>query len=286
MAKPQNGVAARWLGMELRRFREAAGLSLDTVAAVLDWSASTLSRMERSGRAETTPEEVSALLACMQVRGEDRARTMRLARTLQYQGSWEWEAIGGATSDSARVYATLEAAAVRIVDVEPLLVPGLLQTADYCRALLQGLGVEESAIMGRMARRLGRQEMLARSNSAEVVFVIGESALRRPLPTRMLMARQVRHIAKQAELPRVSVHVLPDSVVAHPALRGSFVVLEFEEAPPIAMVEARMSGHFPEGSAEISAFKLDAERMVDLALGEHDSIELLHAIAEDLERAG
>jgi uncharacterized protein DUF5753/helix-turn-helix protein len=285
MAKPQTGVAGRWLGLELRRFREAAGLSLDTVAAVLDWSASTLSRMERGGRPETTPEEVSALLARMQVRGEDRARTMRLARTLQYQGLWEWEAAGGAASDPARVYATFEAAATRITDIEPQLVPGLLQTADYCRALLHGFGAEDSAIMKRTARRLGRQEMLSRPNAAELIFVIGEAALRRPLPTRLLMARQVRHVAKQAELPNVSVHVLPDSVVAHPALRGSFVVMEFEDAASIAMIEGGMSGHYPESPGEIDAFRLDAERMVDLALGEQDSIELLRAIAEDLERA-
>jgi len=280
MAKPQNGVAGRWLGMELRRFREAAGLSLDTVAAVLDWSSSTLSRMERSGRAETTPEEVSALLACMQVTGENRARTMRLARA-QDQGLWE--AVNASPGDQARAYEAFESVAVRIIDIEPLLVPGLLQTSDYCRGLFHGLGVDETLIFDRMAHRLGRQKLLSRIEPPDLVFVIGEAALRRPLPTHLLMARQVRHIAEQTDRPNVAVHVLPESVVAHPGLRGSFVVLEFKDAAPIAFVEGNMSAMFPENPAEIEAYRLDVERMVDLALGERESVELLHAIAEDLE---
>lgn len=283
MAKPQNGVAGRWLGMELRRFREDAGLSLDTVAAVLDWSASTLSRMERGGRPETTPEEVSALLACMQVRGADRIRTMRLARSRHDQGLWE--AVDPTVTDQARIYLTFESTASRIVNVEPLLVPGLLQTSEYCRALFEGIGAEKDQISGRMARRLGRQELLARANCPELVFVIGEAALRRPLPTRLLMARQVRHVVEQTERPKLSVRVMSESVAAHPALLGSFAALEFEDEPPLAFIDGRVSGVFPENPDEIAAYMLDAERILDSAFGEQESVDLMLTIAEDLERA-
>lgn len=282
MAGSQTGVVSRWLGMELRRLREAARLSLDTVAAVLDWSPNTLSRLERGLRPETTPEEVSALLAAMKVMGDDRVRIMRLAHSRPNPGLWE--GIDSKTTDHGRMYQSFEAKAKKITSVEPLMVPGLLQTADYCRAVLTALRVDKSVIMSRMSRRLGRQDQLLRSDGPEARFVIGEGALRRPLPTRLLMAQQLRHIMERAVLPSVSVRVLPDSV-AHPCLRGSLTVLEFTDQQSVVHVEGRMSGLFPENPAEIDAYMSDVEATVDLALSEQDSRDLLSAIVEDLERA-
>jgi transcriptional regulator with XRE-family HTH domain len=282
-ARYHGGVGERGLGMELRQLRKNAGLSLERVGEVLGWSANTLSRLERGLRPDTMAEEVSALLAAMAVTGADRDRVMRMARGYHEQG-W-WEDNSEQLTDQARTYIKFERRAIRIVDIEPLLIPGLLQTPDYSRALLTAFGVDELDIEGRMARRLGRQAILTRPQPPELVVVLCEFALRQPVGGPSIMARQVRHLAESAERPHISVRVIPSAHAAHPGLAGAFVVLEFADEPTIVFIEGRMSGMFPQNPKEIDAYRLDAERLTNLALNEQKSLDRLCAIAKDLERA-
>lgn len=269
--------------MELRRLREKAGLSLEKVGALLGWSANTMSRLERGLRADTTAEDISAILVAIGVTGAERDRLMRRARG-EEQGLWE--ANNANLSDQARTYLEFERRATRIVDVEPIVVPGLLQTQAYTHALLLALGTDKSQIPGRIARRLRRQELLARRwDPPEAVFVVCELAMRQPLGGRGVMAEQLLHMAEQAELRHVSIRVVPTSVIVHPGVRGSFVVLEFADEPAVICIEGRMSAIFPGNPEEIEAYRLDAERSMDLALAEQESVDLLRVIAEDLMRA-
>lgn len=282
-AKYHGGVGERGLGMELRQFREQARLSLEKVGDVLGWSANTMSRLERGLRSETTAEEVSAILAAIGVTGPDRDRLMRMARGYHEQG-W-WEDNSAQLTDQARTYLKFERRATRIVNVEPLIVPGLLQTPDYCRALLTAFGVDEDDIETRMARRLGRQAILTRPQPPELVALLCEFALRQPVGGPAAMSRQVRHLVEAMERPHISVRVIPASIPAHPALAGAFVVLEIAEEPTIVHIEGRMSGMFPQNPKEVDAYRLDAERLTNLALSEQKSRDLLRAIARDMERA-
>jgi hypothetical protein len=225
---------------------------------------------------------VSALLAAMSVTGADRDRIMRMARGYRDQG-W-WEDNSDQLTDQARTYLKFERRATRIVDVEPMLVPGLLQTPDYYRALLIALGWPEDEIEDRIALRLGRQAILSRPQPPDFVFIVSELMLRQPLGGPDVMARQVRRLAEAAERPRVSIQVIPTRVCAHPALRGPFVVLEFADEPTVVVVEGRLSAMFPENPKEIEAYRLDAERLTKLALDTRDSLDLLQSIALDLER--
>jgi len=283
-AQPQSGVGGRGLGMELRRHREKAHLTLEKTGAVLGWSASTLSRLERGLRMETSPDEVSALLAAMDVVGADRDRVMRMAYGQAGLG-W-WENTNANMTDQARTYLGFESRARRIVDVEPLLVPGLLQTPEYMHALMIGFDVDRSQITGRIARRLARQELLNRWDPLDLVFVVCELSLRQPIGGPGVMARQLWHMAEQARRPHVSVRVISARMAAHPALLGGFVVLEFDDQPQVVYVEGRRSGMFPEHPAEVAEYKLAAERSADLALAEAESLQLLLAIARDMERSG
>jgi transcriptional regulator with XRE-family HTH domain len=281
--KHLGGIGERGLGMELRHYREKARLSCERVGEVLGWSANTISRLERGLRTDTTPEEVSAILAAIGVTGEDRDRLMRMARGYGEQG-W-WEGNNTTMSDQARTYLKFETRATKIVDVEPLLVPGLLQTPDYCRALMAAFGIDMRDVEGRIARRLGRQVILTRPDPPEFLFLVSEEALRRPVGGPPVMARQVRRIIDEAERPHVSVRLIPTNVAAHPGLRGSFVVLEFADEPTVVFIEGRMSGMFPENPDEIEAYRLAAERLTNMALERRESLRLLHSIAENLEKA-
>lgn len=282
-AKHIGGVGDRGLGMEVRQYRQQAGLSLEKVGSGLSWSANTMSRFERGLRPETTTDEVSAMLAAMGVAGPDRDRLMRMAHGYSDQG-W-WENTDANLTGQARTYLKFESRARRIVNVEPLLVPGLLQTPDYTRVLLTAFGVDERLITGRIARRMGRQEILSRPDAPEMVFIVSELALRQPVGGYPVMSRQVRHIAEQAERPHVSVRLVPSTVAAHPGLRGGFVMVDFDDEPTVVHIESQMSGLFPENHKEIDLYRVAAERLLELALDEQQSLRVLRTIAEDLEGA-
>jgi transcriptional regulator with XRE-family HTH domain len=276
------GVGDRGLGMELRYYREKAGMSCAQVGAVLGWSANTISRLERGLRPETTAEEVSAILAAIGVTGADRDRIMRMAKGYREQGWWEGNRLH--LTDQARTYLKFEARATRIVDVEPLLVPGLLQTADYCRALFDAFGVDPMQLEGRVARRLGRQAILTKPGAPELLFLVSELALRQPVGGPTVMARQVRRMIEDAERPNVTIRVLPAHIAAHPGMLGGFVVVEFADEPAVVFIEGRLSGMFPENPDEIADYRLAMERLTDLTADERQSVRLLDAIAEDLEK--
>jgi hypothetical protein len=228
-------------------------------------------------------EEVSALLAAMGVTGSERERIMRMARGYREQG-W-WEDNSDQLTDQARTYLKFERRATRLVDVEPLLVPGLLQTPDYYRALLKVRGIPEDEVETKIVRRLGRQAILSRPQPPELVFVVSELMLRQPLGGYSIMARQVRRLQEEAERGRTSVRVIPTNSVFHLALHGAFVILEFSDEPSVVYIEGWMSGLFPENPKEIEAYMLTAKRLTSLALDKQRSIDLLHSIAKDLERA-
>lgn len=283
--KPKHlgGVGERGLGMELRHYREHARMSCAMVGEVLNWSANTVSRLERGLRPDTTAEEVSAILAAVGVTGQDRDRLMRMAKGYSEQGWWEGNRVH--LTDQARTYLKFEARAIKIVDVEPLLVPGLLQTADYCRVLFSAFGVDSTQLEGRVSRRLGRQAVLTKPDPPELLFLVSELALRQPVGGPTVMARQVRRMIEDAERPNVSIRVVPANVAAHPGMFGGFVVVEFADEPAVVHIEGRMSGMFPESPDEIAAYRLAAERLTDLAATERQSLERLRSIAKDLERA-
>jgi transcriptional regulator with XRE-family HTH domain len=281
-AKYLGGVGDRGLGMELRHYREKARMSCAQVGAVLGWSANTISRLERGLRPETTAEEVSAILAAIGVTGADRDRLMRMAKGYREQGWWEGNKVH--LTDQARTYLKFEARATRIIDVEPLLVPGLLQTADYCRVLLSAFGVDPMQLEGRVSRRLGRQAIITKPDAPELLFLVSELALRQPVGGPTVMARQIRRMIEEAERPNVSIRVVPAHVAVHPGMLGGFVVVEFADEPAVVFIEGRMSGMFPENPDEISEYRLAAERLADLTADERQSVRLLHAIAGDLEK--
>jgi transcriptional regulator with XRE-family HTH domain len=276
------GVGERGLGMELRYYREKAGMSCAKVGEVLGWSANTISRLERGLRPETTAEEVSAILAAIGVTGADRDRLMRMAKGYREQGWWEGNKVH--LTDQARTYLKFEARATRIVDVEPLLVPGLLQTADYCRVLLSAFGVDPMQLEGRVSRRLGRQAIITKPDAPELLFLVSELALRQPVGGPTVMARQIRRMIEEAERPNVTIRVVPAHVAAHPGMLGGFVVVELADEPAVVFIEGRMSGMFPENPDEISEYRLAVERLTDLTADERQSVRLLRAIAGDLEK--
>ncbi len=274
-------VVARGLGGELRQLRKAKGMSAIAVARQLGWQPSRLSRME-TGQQGILPEDVASLLVVYGVIGEERKRLLGMAERSKDRG-W-WETYGTSLTPWSRTFIRLEAAATRIVNWQPLLVPGLLQIAEYTQAVMRACDITDGSARTRTAARLARQAILARDEPPELHVIVDEAALRRPLGGPRVMARQLRHLIQVVESPAVTISVLPAGIGGHTGLDGPFVLLEFARDPAVVHLEHKLSSVFLEAPDQVTAFRQAADRLGRMALTPASSMELIARIAADHER--
>ncbi|WP_433346489.1 helix-turn-helix domain-containing protein [Micromonospora sp. CA-111912] len=276
----QPTVVGRGLGGELRELRQARKLAQRRVAMRLGWQPSKLSRME-TGIQGIRVEDVASLLVVYGVTGDERKRLLGMAERSAESG-W-WEQIGG-LSEESRTLIRLEAEASGIVNWEPLLIPGLLQTPDYTKAVMRGCGVPEGEAQARVAARLGRQAVLSRAEPPRLHALLDEAVLRRVLGDRRVMARQLRHLAEAAERPHVTLRVVPLAVGAHTGLDGSFALLDFPRNRSVVYLDHKLSGLFLEEAPQVSYFRGEADRLAQMALGPAESARLVARVATEHER--
>ncbi|MEU3020903.1 helix-turn-helix transcriptional regulator [Nocardiopsis sp. NPDC007018] len=267
------------MGAELRAIRETRKLSSTKVAGQLGWQQSKISKIE-TGKQGVTPADVASLLAIYGVTGHERDRLVETAATVNEPGLWEKQ--GGMSRDSQTLM-RLESEATEIVNLEPLVVPGLLQTPDYIRALMNACGVAAPDLEVRVASRMGRQALITRSTPPHLEFIIDESALRRPLLPAQALSRQLRHIIETAERPNVSVRVLPFSLGGHRGLDGSFMLMAFANSKSVVHVEHKISTFFLEEAHEIDFYREEIDTLRASALNPDESTQLIGSIAQEID---
>jgi transcriptional regulator with XRE-family HTH domain len=276
----QATVGGRGLGGELRALRNAKRLSCKKVAEQLGWQASKVSRME-TGKQGIRVEDVASMLVVYGVTGEERARLLAMAERAGEPGWWE---VGGGLSEESKTLIQLEAETTRVVDFEPLLVPGLLQTPDYTRAVMKASGVSEADTEIRVAARMGRQAILSRDEPPELHVIVDEMALRRVLGSPRTMARQLRRLTEATEEPNVTLRVLALVLGGHPGLDGSFIIMDFVRAKPVVYLDHRISGLFLEEPAQIAFFRHMADRLTEMALSPAESVDFVARLAHEYDR--
>lgn len=271
----------RGLGAELRELRTKTGLSTRAVAERLDWSHSTLNRIE-NGRRKISSEDVAALLVIYEVAGEERDRLLALARDADKPGWWET----GHTALPGQLTALIgfESQATAISDVALTLIPGYLQTPEYTRGLLLTLGMSEAETETRVATRLGRQAVLSRPTPPEYLAILDESALRRPIGGPAVMAEQIRHVIRVGERARITIQVIPCDRGAHPGLTGSFLVLEFARQGTIVHLEQLRSSIFVDDPGDVQPFVSTVDTLRETALDPVESVRFLAAVAAEYEK--
>jgi transcriptional regulator with XRE-family HTH domain len=280
MGIQRSGVVTRGIGFELERHRRSAGMNLQEVGKALGVSASTISRLE-NGKREPTSEEVASILAIIGVTGDERERLLEESRGGNNVGLYP-----ATLNAQSRMYQEFERRATSLVNFELMLIPGLLQTADYARAAISAFQFHESEseIESRVARRLARQAILTRRKPPRLDFIVTETALRLPMGGHKVMASQVQHLVGIADRPGVTIRVMPAGVVAHPGLTGALVIMGFSDAPTIGYIESRTSGMFLDDPTVVHQHKMVADRLQELALGTQESIELMVGIEQDLHQ--
>lgn len=279
MGSIQPTVAGRGLGAELRSIRETRKLSSTKVARELGWQQSKISKIE-TGKQGVTPTDVASLLAIYGVTGHERDRLIEAAERVNEPGLWEKQ--GGMSRDSQTLI-QLESEATEIVNLEPLVVPGLLQTPDYMRALMNACGVAPSDLEVRVAARMGRQALITRSNPPNFDFIIDESVLRRPLLPAQALSRQLRHIVETAERPNMTVRILPFSLGGHRGLDGSFMFLAFDNVKSVVHVEHKISNFFLEEAHEIDFYRAEIASLRASALDPDESAHFIGSIAQEID---
>lgn len=251
-------IRARELAERLKELRLARGLTVEAVAKDLLVSASKISRLENAQR-RASSRDVRDLCLLYGVPHAERDRLMELA-TLAQEKDWYQAAD---IAPEYQTYVGLELAATEILNCQSNLVNGLLQTADYARALLatnrpwrEDL---DAFVEAAVAVRLRRQEeVLHRAeNPATLRAVIDESALRRPIADAPTMAAQIERLIECQDLPNVTVQVIPLSRRGgHPGLDGRFSVLRFADPaiPDTVYVEGLLGELFLNGDNDLAKY--------------------------------
>jgi transcriptional regulator with XRE-family HTH domain len=277
-------VRRRRLGSELRKLREQKGMTAEEVASRLLVSQSKISRLE-NGRRSISQRDVRDLCG---VYGVDDARVvdslMQMAKESRQQG-W-WHAFGDVPYS---VYIGLETDAASLRVYESLVVPGLLQTPDYARAVIEGMWPEatRSEVDKRVQVRLKRQERIT-DPIAPVRYwvVLDEAALRRVAGDERIMTAQLEALVERSAMPHVTLQVLPYSMGAHPGMYGKFAILEFEDASDASVVylEGVTSDLYLEKPNDVHDYSMMYEHLRALALGPDQSRQFIHRIAQEFTR--
>jgi transcriptional regulator with XRE-family HTH domain len=228
------------LGGQLRKLREAAGITPDQAGYEIRASRSKISRLEH-GRVSFKERDVADLLSLYGVtESGQRHHLLMLAERANSPG-W-WARYDDVLPDWFETYIGLEQATSLIRTYELQFVPGLFQTEDYARAVtvLGHRAAPAEEIERRVSLRLKRQEILSRAEPVPKVWaVIDESALRRPLGGREVMRAQLEHLIELTESPQVTLQIMPFDRGGHSAAGGSFAILRFADSdlPDIVYIE-------------------------------------------------
>ncbi|GAA2485592.1 helix-turn-helix transcriptional regulator [Streptomyces thermolineatus] len=270
----------RWLiGVELARYRTAAGLSLSEVSAEVGMSKAKLGHME-TGRQQQATDDIARLLTVYGAAQRDIDRLTSLTGRAD-DATW-WGPWAQVVPDWLRTFVGLEGLAQQEFVFEPLVVPGLLQTEDYTRAVTAGTprvrpDHGERFVGFRMARV---QLLTERRNPLRLHAVIAEAALRLRVGTTELHRAQLLHLVEMARLPNVTIQVIRPEDGLHTALTGQFVVLDFENARSIGYSELHDGAVYAQDPEQVHAYGVTADTLQRVALGPDKSAELIASMAE------
>ena len=276
-------VRRRRLALELRRLREAARLTCEEVADHLECSASKISRVE-TGRGSVSPRDVRDMLELYGVPPQQRESLVQLARDSRQKG-W-WHAYSDTMQPQFVTYVGLESAAAEIRIYEVSLIPELLQTEDYARAVIRSGMMNSPAedVERRVALRMARQPAITRDDPPKVWAVLDEAALRRRVGGAGLMRLQLEHLLAQATLPNVAVQVIPFGGGAHPAMGRPFIILVFPERvdTDVVYLEDLTSALYLEDVADVDRYNVFFNHLRASALSFDDSSALIASVLKEM----
>ncbi|GAA1414693.1 helix-turn-helix transcriptional regulator [Streptomyces thermospinosisporus] len=277
-------VRRRKLGAELRALRTSAGLTSGEAARLVGWHQSKVSRIE-TGTSGVKPADVRLLLDTY---GVSDPQLRRLLLVLAGSGDgggrhhW-WQAYRGVLPPTYRDFISLESQASAMRTLETTVVPGLLQTPEYARAVTAAAleGASEERLDALVDVRLARQDVLRADPPLELSAVLDEAVLRREVGGPGVMARQRQRLVEAARLPHVRLQVLPFSAGAHIGVTGPFVIFSFSRTSDLDVVvlDHLTSSLYLERKEDLRAYTEAFNALSIHALSPEDSLDLIAGTA-------
>lgn len=279
--RPIPTVRLRRIAAELKRLRESAGLTQEEVAERTGKDRSTLYRLER-GQQKPQRSTMIQLLDLYGVDAERKSHLLTVLREIGQQG-WMQPHPAGLLAVYAE-YIGFEAEARSISNYESLLVPGLLQTEEYARAMTFGSvpHITPQQVEERVMVRMARQALLTAENPPRLWAIMDEAAARRVVGGRHVMRAQLKRICETAAMPNVTVQVIPYEAGAHPGMAGSSIMLEFADQADqsIVYLESMAGDMFLENDADLRRYMVMFEHLRAAAARPEESVDMLADIAD------
>jgi transcriptional regulator with XRE-family HTH domain len=278
-------VRLRRLGTELKRIRDELGLSLDAAEVRLGRSASSISKIE-NGRVALPKRDLIFILDCYGVTDQPLREMLYTLSSEGRKQGW-WRHYADALSPYGMDLMSLEHDAAVFRSFETIVVPGLLQTEGYARALIEtGAVLMPGDLEGDLERvihvRMKRQEVIHRTQPLRCTFLLSESVLRLLVGGCDVMREQYQHLIELSLLPQIELHVLPFTVGAHLATTGSFLILDLvEPSLSVVFLETMTSSLWVEQPDDVGRYSLAFDHLCASALSDSESRSLIaNAMAE------
>lgn len=279
-------VRRRKLGAELRALRTGAGLTSGEAARLVGWHQSKVSRIE-TGASGVKPADVRLLLDAYGVQ-DARLRELLLVLAGSDEGGgrhhW-WHAYRGVLPPTYRDFISLESQASAMRTLETSVVPGLLQTPEYARAVTRaavgGLDADaDERLEALVAVRLARQDVLRVDPPLELSAVLDEAVLRREIGGPEVMARQLGRLVEAARLPQVRLQVLPFAAGEHVGITGPFVIFSFSRTSDLDVVvlDHLTSSLYLERKEDLQAYTEAFNALRIHALSPEESMDYIAAL--------
>ncbi len=287
MAEVQPGggptVRRMLVGAQLRRLRTEQGISREQAGEAIRASAWKLHRLE-NGQVSFKDRDVVDLLARYGVTDHAEVEALlAMARDASTPG-W-WYQYGDLLPQWFRVFVDLESAATLIRTYQGQLVPGLLQTEDYLRAVIAGARLSDPPedAERRIALRMSRQTLLTRPDAPQLWAVVDEAALRRPVGGGQVLRAQLERLIEATELPNVRLQVLPFGAGAHPAMVSAFSILRFadQELPDVVYLEQLTSALYLNKREDVDQYLHVMESICVRGAAPDETAEILGKILKE-----
>ena len=283
-------VPRRQLGRYLRDLRNRSRLTVRAAAARLEWSEAKIWRIE-TGQTSLRSFDVETMCRIYGAPADLTEGLMGLAKETKARG-W-WHSYGDAIPEGFDVYVGLEEAASQFSWYESELVPGLLQTEDYARTVIQAGNpdADESQIEQRVQVRMARQALLTRVTDPPMLqVVLNEAILHRPIGGHKVMVRQLERLVEAGGLTTVSVRVMPYSAgLHHGIMSGPFVIVRFplngngqDTEPPTVYVESFTGALYLDKTRDVDCYDTAFTNMWLSSLDERAAQELITQVAREL----
>jgi transcriptional regulator with XRE-family HTH domain len=272
------------LGAQLRRLRESVGITREDAGYHIRASGSKISRMEL-GRVSFKERDVADLLEFYGVK-DAAERDSLIQLTKEANATPWWQKYQDVVPDWFGVYVGLEEAAQLIRLYEVQFVPGLLQTEEYARAVvMQGApDIEPNELERRVAVRMGRQQLLTRSNPPRLWAVVDEAALRRPMGGRDVLAAQIERLLDAVGEPNITLQVMPFRYGGHGAEGGAFTIMRFPEAdlPDMVYMEYLTGALYLDKPDEVERYAAVMERLSVAGTSPERTREMLTTVLKEI----